>query len=442
MAIDASIPLSVHPVKFNDPFAVLEDYRQRRAAEEDRRGAQQLRQQEIQLGQQRIDQEQAKASAAEQQRLTTKQIHDAAETAYHSIKDGNAEDVLSQMPPESRALAEGWLASFSESKKKRDEQGLMDAKQAAQFIRANNYDPVTSATAIHLLSDAYPAAKSLLDKVDDPAKLKPIIDHFADYGEKPQAGFTLGPGQQRFGPQGGDPIASVPVTEKPETEPQVGTFGDYLTRVAAGQGKNPKQLSPLDVRQAKAQFDAAGRAPEKPKDETGRLDRSYTQGNSALESIRKPIADQMDRFARLSETVNQSTPQADALIAPELLTVMAGGAGSGLRMNEAEISRIIGGRSNIEGLKAALNKWQLDPTKALSVTPAQRQQIRDLMGAVKQRTDAKLALVNAASQALIDAPDVETQRRIIADVRKKLDEVGNGAKASGGIKILSIEEVK
>ena len=49
---------------------------------------------------------------------------------------------------------------------------------------------------------------------------------------------------------------------------------------------------------------------------------------------------------------------------------MAGGQESGLRTNEAEISRVIRDRRNYEALKAALNRWSLDPTKALSVTPA------------------------------------------------------------------------
>jgi hypothetical protein len=61
------------------------------------------------------------------------------------------------------------------------------------------------------------------------------------------------------------------------------------------------------------------------------------------------------RFGRLRDTLNQKSPQADALVAPELLTVIAGGQGSGLRMNEAEIARSVGGRSHLEDLKAALN---------------------------------------------------------------------------------------
>jgi hypothetical protein len=164
-----------------------------------------------------------------------------------------------------------------------------------------------------------------------------------------------------------------------------------------------------------------------------RLDKSYSDANRQLTTIRSPLDAQAERMGRLIESVNQKTPQADALIAPELLTVMAGGQGSGLRMNEAEISRIVGGRSNMESLKAALNKWQVDPTKALSITDAQRVQIRDLIAAVQKRTSEKLDAINTASESLIDAGDVESHRRIISDLRKKLDTVNMAGASTTGV---------
>lgn len=154
-----------------------------------------------------------------------------------------------------------------------------------------------------------------------------------------------------------------------------------------------------------------------------RLDRSFTANLSQLNAMRKPVSDLQQRMGRLVEAVNQETPQADALVAPELLTVMAGGMGSGLRMNEAEIARIVGGRSNFESIKAALNKWQTDPTKALSITPAQRQQIRDLIQSVASKSEQAMALMNQAEQDLIDAPDVHSQREILANLRKQIDAI-------------------
>ena len=86
------------------------------------------------------------------------------------------------------------------------------------------------------------------------------------------------------------------------------------------------------------------------------------------------LADQADRINKLVTSLAQRTPQADAVLAPEILVVMAGGAGSGVRLNEAEMERVVKGRSNLESLRAALNKWNPNNGEALSVTDSQRQQ--------------------------------------------------------------------
>lgn len=154
-----------------------------------------------------------------------------------------------------------------------------------------------------------------------------------------------------------------------------------------------------------------------------RLDKSYQFNAGELSKLAKPVDDAIARLGRLEDSLSQNTPQADALIAPELLTVMAGGAGSGLRMNEAEISRIVGGRSNFESLKAALNKWQLDPTKALSITPAQRDQIRRLVATVADKLRAKQDVLTQAGQDLVNANDVNKHRQVIVDTKKALTDV-------------------
>jgi hypothetical protein len=127
------------------------------------------------------------------------------------------------------------------------------------------------------------------------------------------------------------------------------------------------------------------------------------------------------------ETINQNSPQADALIAPELLTVMAGGQGSGMRMNEAEIARIIGGRSKWESLKSSINQWSADPTKANSILPEQRNQIRSLIDAVNKKYQDRLDVVGDARYKLINATDPEEHKKIYGDLKKKLSSVG-GAK--------------
>jgi hypothetical protein len=128
-------------------------------------------------------------------------------------------------------------------------------------------------------------------------------------------------------------------------------------------------------------------------------------------------------MGRLQETLAQKTPQADALVAPELLTIMAGGAGSGLRMNEAEISRVVGGRSVWEDLKGKLQHWSTNPDDARSITPDQDRQIRALVEAVHGKLLRKQGILDQAEQDLIDADNVQSHRQILSKARRDIDAV-------------------
>jgi hypothetical protein len=153
---------------------------------------------------------------------------------------------------------------------------------------------------------------------------------------------------------------------------------------------------------------------------------SYQFSSGQLERLATPIDASVQRFSRLQDTLNQNSPQADALVAPELLSVMAGGQGSGLRMNEAEISRIVGGRSNWQSLQASINKWQLDPKQALSITPEQRQEIRALATQVGQKLTQKQNLINDARTQLTGSNDPMEHRTIMSNVHNQLTGVDAG----------------
>jgi hypothetical protein len=168
---------------------------------------------------------------------------------------------------------------------------------------------------------------------------------------------------------------------------------------------------------------------------------SYQFHAHELDTLGKPVEDAVQRFGRLQDTLGQNNPQADALIGPELLSVMAGGSGSGLRMNEAEIARVIGGRSQWEDLKASVNKWQLDPKEARSITPAQDQQIRSLVGVVGQKLAAKQTVLNSARQSLGSTNDPMQHRQILADTHQKLTGV-DGNVNTGAAGSLSVTDPK
>ncbi len=167
-----------------------------------------------------------------------------------------------------------------------------------------------------------------------------------------------------------------------------------------------------------------------------RSDKSYQFSVRELDQVGKPIADAVQRLGRLQDTLAQNSPQADALVGPELLTVMAGGAGSGLRMNEAEIARVIGGRSNWESLKAAINKWQLDPSKANSITQDQRNQIHTLVQTVASKVQAKQQIIDQANQELLQSDNPNAHRKAVFNARKSLtsidEQAGAGATTQSG----------
>lgn len=240
-------------------------------------------------------------------------------------------------------------------------------------------------------------------------------------------------GQPRMNPETGKPYTYLeayqavnqakqdvkPVKpERPDTPEQ--QFIDEYQRVHKGS----------TVAQAVAAYAAATQKPEKPGAGNARSDKSYSYNNDKLDKLGKPIEDSVARMGRLRESLAQNSPQADALVAPELLTVMAGGAGSGLRMNEAEISRVVGGRSKWESLKASINQWQLDPTKANSITPEQRQQIRALVDAVNAKLEKKQQALDQAREGLLNSDDPKEHRRIVTDAHHALTQLDEQAPAN------------
>lgn len=213
------------------------------------------------------------------------------------------------------------------------------------------------------------------------------------------------------------------VTAKPDSPEQ--QFIDEYQRTHKG----------ATVGQAVAAYAAATQKPERAGAGNARSDKSYTYNNDKIDKLGKPIEDAVARMGRLRETLAQGTPQADALVAPELLTIMAGGAGSGLRMNEAEISRIVGGRSVWESLKANMQRWSTDPNAARSITPDQQKQIHALVDAVNVKLQKKQQSLDQAREKLLDSDDPKEHRRIVTDAHHALTQVDEAAPGAEGEEI-------
>lgn len=175
-----------------------------------------------------------------------------------------------------------------------------------------------------------------------------------------------------------------------------------------------------------------------PNQQATRADRSFALMNKNLENIGKPVRERAERLDRVLISIKQNSPAADSLIAPELLTAMAGGLNSGLRMTEAEIGRIVGGRSAWQSLKAAINKWSLDTSKALSLPAEQKAQMKALALAMQDKIKRKLAIIDQANNALINTEDIKEQRRLVSEAERQLTAIDlgiTGGGSGGGVEV-------
>jgi hypothetical protein len=164
----------------------------------------------------------------------------------------------------------------------------------------------------------------------------------------------------------------------------------------------------------------------KPNPNDARVANSYQFHTTQFANLSKPVEDRVTKFQSLQDAINAGTPLADALIAPTLLSMVSGGAGSGLRMNEAEISRIVGGRSKWETIKAALNQWNTDPNKANSILENQRGQIRSLVAAIGGKLEGKQMVLTGAQQQLANSTDTAEHKQIYAKAISALSALDAG----------------
>jgi hypothetical protein len=247
---------------------------------------------------------------------------------------------------------------------------------------------------------------------------------WADLQDKLNPAGVAMPETGLVNPRTGAVIAPGPGKKETRTIPEqiaaATLVGDDATVAKLVKAQELASAATRDPNVAAARVDAA-RARDAARFDT-QTNHSYEYNDKKLEARAKPLTDQAARFDRLVTTVNEKTAQADALIAPELLTVMAGGSGSGLRMTKAELENVVGGRSKWASLEAAIQKWV--PGQALSITDSQRAEIQKLLTTMGGRIAAKASAIEEARGSLIDAKDVTAHRRILADLDKKLGDVG------------------
>jgi hypothetical protein len=268
---------------------------------------------------------------------------------------------------------------------------------------------------------------------------------------------------------------AAPKTDKPETaEEHKNTYAELRNRAASGEALSPEDQKTLQTLQTQLSVGADNatkfndrlkdlnvpadqmshyaimptdtdvEAKEKEAAARSLMEHTATRGDKAdeaagkvfdkysanLDKIATPIDAASQRSSLLVHNLDAKNKQGDALVAPELLSIAAGGAGSGLRMNEAEISRVIGGRSVWDALIAKANSVQQGEG---TFDDAQRGQLRAISAYINDRNSAQTALISSGREALLRDQGSEGKvRSTYEHVRQAISDIGSKGIAPSG----------
>lgn len=332
------------------------------------------------------------------------------------------EEAIPGTPGNYKAEVRPLLEKRAEEEAKNNAAGLAGQKDAATIAR-------DEAEAANLNSEA--AARA-----NPKAKTHPILINGAD-GEPVPALQNMLTGE--ITDDTGAAIPNARVWEKTTTPKEDKILGHTTAELKGEMAANPalypggwmdgaagfknQKAAAMALDKAKADADRA------PKDtsarDASRSDRSYQFNAKELDEERKPLEATMSKISAATSNIDLKSPQADALLAPQILSLAAGGTGSGLRMNEAEIARIVGGRTVWESIKASANKWSTDPSHP-QIPEAQRTQMVQILQAAAQKGTLKSSILEWGDQALVNSDDPKEQRQIVATARKLMTAVDEG----------------
>ena len=133
--------------------------------------------------------------------------------------------------------------------------------------------------------------------------------------------------------------------------------------------------------------------------------KNYDTYRTQVDKQAAPMDAIASRATLLVHNLDAKDKQADAQVAPELLSIASGGVGSGLRMNEAEISRVVGGRSVWDSLIAAINKVREGEG---TFSDEQRSQMRKIGTYIYDRAAAVTTVYSDVRDRMLEDKDDET----------------------------------
>lgn len=157
--------------------------------------------------------------------------------------------------------------------------------------------------------------------------------------------------------------------------------------------------------------------------------KSYTYHNNLLEKQSAPIDTSMKEIASLQrDLLGMGTLQADKLVAPQLLKILVGGTGSGVRITQGEIAQVAGGQTGVDSIKALLNKFvSSDQSKAIQILPEQRKAINAIVDSLVKRTRAKQLEISKAGDVIRSEGITDQERKdALNSLEKNLRAIDEG----------------
>lgn len=190
-------------------------------------------------------------------------------------------------------------------------------------------------------------------------------------------------------------------------------------RIAAAEDRRNNAASLLETRAAAAE----NRLASLDLRQQNAVRASREQQAARLDKIARPVEDSLKNFGALNDALSAGNPQAEVMIAPLLIKAEAGGVGSGLRITNAEINAVKGGRTVWESIRSKVKAFQLNPDKPIQYNPAEREQIRQLMKLSTDKLAAKNTMIQDARSDLLISDKPADHMKVLNDTAKKIAEV-------------------
>lgn len=145
------------------------------------------------------------------------------------------------------------------------------------------------------------------------------------------------------------------------------------------------------------------------------------------------LAPDLERVNRAKTVLNSPNFLSDALAAPEVLQIMAGGMGSGLRMTDAELNRVNGAQSKLDQLRGVVAKFGIGTP--VTIQAEMRKNMKELIDVVEKARMRHAKLLEETRGKISDADTPEQLDQMVSGFWGKRRETGmlSGAPATSGL---------